>query len=142
MPSSPRERHDHASRQSFNTTIASFARDAELGACSAYQLWTTRGWGFREAEQDRALPASGGQGHTALLGNIFTVLLANYDDDGAFPGRIRVAVPRVAVGQETVTALALAVHEPATNALKYGALSVPAGTLDISGTMDDATIVL
>lgn len=46
------------------------------------------------------------------------------------------------MGQETATALALAVHELATNALNYGALSVPVGTLDISGTMDDATIVL
>lgn len=89
---------------------------------------------------DLVRPLPGGQGRTALLGDIFTVLLAPYDDDGAFAGRIRVAVPRIGVGQETATSLALAVHELATNALKYGALSVATGTLDISGTMDNDVV--
>ncbi|WP_228461901.1 sensor histidine kinase [Paracoccus liaowanqingii] len=83
---------------------------------------------------DLVRPLPGGQGRTALLGDIFTVLLTPYDDDGAFSGRIRVAVPRMGVGQDTATALALAVHELATNSVKYGALSVDDGTLDISGT--------
>ncbi|WP_211242313.1 sensor histidine kinase [Paracoccus gahaiensis] len=86
---------------------------------------------------DLVRPLPGGQGRTALLGDIFTVLLTPYDDDGAFSGRIRVAVPRMGVGQDTATALALAVHELATNSVKYGALSVEDGTLDISGTMED-----
>lgn len=92
---------------------------------------------------DLVRPLPGGQGKTALLGDIFTVLLAPYDDDGAFSGRIRVAVPRMGVGESTATTLALVVHELATNAVKYGALSVEEGTLDITGCMegDDVRLV-
>ncbi|MFN3524650.1 MAG: HWE histidine kinase domain-containing protein, partial [Paracoccus sp. (in: a-proteobacteria)] len=84
---------------------------------------------------DLVRPLPGQEGRTALLGDIFTVLLTPYDDDGAFAGRIRVAVPRMGVGQAAATALALAVHELATNAVKYGALSIDTGTLDISGSI-------
>ena len=69
---------------------------------------------------------------SALLGDLLTVLLAPYDDLGAFSGRIRVSVPRISVGEATITILALVVHELATNSLKYGALSVDTGTLDVS----------
>lgn len=91
---------------------------------------------------DLVRPLPSGQGHAALLGDIFTVLLAPYDDDGAFAGRIRVAVPRIGVGEGAATGLALVIHELATNALKYGAMSVSEGTLDVSGTMigDDVEI--
>ena len=64
--------------------------------------------------------------HVGLL----AVLLAPYDDMGAFSGRVRVAVPRMGVGERAATMLALVIHELATNSLKYGALSVATGTLD------------
>lgn len=83
---------------------------------------------------DLVRPLPGSQGKAALLGDLFSVLLAPYDDDGAFAGRIRVAVPRMGIGEVAATGLALVVHELATNSLKYGALSVEAGTLDISGS--------
>jgi two-component sensor histidine kinase len=38
--------------------------------------------------------------------------------------------------------LALIVHELATNSLKYGALSVPTGTLDVSCSPADAEVVI
>ena len=69
---------------------------------------------------------------SALLGDLLTVLLAPYDDLGAFSGRIRVSVPRMRVGEAATTILAMVVHELATNSLKYGALSVDTGTLDVS----------
>jgi two-component sensor histidine kinase len=78
----------------------------------------------------------------ALLGDLFTVLLAPYDDMGAFSGRVRVAVPRMAVGEQAATTLALVVHELATNSLKYGALSSPSGALDISGAPHDTEVVI
>ncbi|WP_455274137.1 sensor histidine kinase [Rhizobium herbae] len=84
---------------------------------------------------DLVRPLPNGQGNAALLGDIITVLLAPYDDEGAFAGRVRVAVPRVGVGETAATGLALVIHELATNALKYGALSSPEGTLDVSGTI-------
>jgi two-component sensor histidine kinase len=80
----------------------------------------------------RPLPDS--QGKAALLGDLISIILAPYDDMGAFSGRIRVAVERMGVGEGTATSLALILHELATNSLKYGALSVPQGTLNISTT--------
>lgn len=82
---------------------------------------------------DLVRPLPGHEGKAALIGDLFTVLLAPYDDNGAFAGRIRVSVPRMSVGEATATTLALVVHELATNSIKYGALSSPTGTLDISG---------
>jgi len=84
---------------------------------------------------DLVRPLKGGQGNAVLLGDLFAVLLAPYDDEGAFAGRIRVAVPRMGVGESSATSLALVIHELATNSLKYGALSVETGTLDVSGVL-------
>ncbi len=44
-------------------------------------------------------------------------------------------MPRLGVGETAATGLALVVHELATNAVKYGALSLLEGTLDVSGTI-------
>lgn len=81
---------------------------------------------------DLVRPLPGGQGNAALLGDLLTVLLAPYDDLGAFSGRIRVSVPRTGVGEAAATTLALVIHELATNSLKYGALSSDDGTLDVA----------
>lgn len=86
---------------------------------------------------DLVRPLPGQQGDAALLGDIFTVLLAPYDDQGAFAGRIRISVPRMGVGEDATEALALVVHELATNALKYGALSADEGSLDVSACVVD-----
>jgi two-component sensor histidine kinase len=79
---------------------------------------------------------------SALLGDLLSVLLAPYDDLGAFSGRIRVSVPRMSVGESSTTILALIMHELATNSLKYGALSVATGTLDVSCTAQDEAITI
>lgn len=84
---------------------------------------------------DLVRPLPGHQGTAALLGDIFAVLLAPYDNQGAFAGRIRISVPRMGVGENAATALALIVHELATNSLKYGSLSSEDGVLDVSGTV-------
>ena len=86
---------------------------------------------------DLVRPLPGHQGRAALLGDVISILLSPYDDMGAFSGRIRVAVPRMGVGETAATSIALAFHELATNSLKYGALSIETGTLDISGSTDE-----
>ncbi len=91
---------------------------------------------------DLVQPRSGRHGAAALLGDLLTVLLAPYDDVHAMNDRIRVSVPRMAVGESSAMALALVIHELATNCLKYGALSLPAGSLDVSCTAHDQEVVL
>ena len=91
---------------------------------------------------DLVRPLPGEEGKAALLGDLLSVLLAPYDDLGAFSGRIRVSVPRMGVGEQAANALALIVHELATNSLKYGALSAETGTLDVSCSAHDKEIVI
>jgi two-component sensor histidine kinase len=90
---------------------------------------------------DLVRPLPGSEGKATLLGDLLTVLLAPYDDLGAF-SRIRVAVPRMGVGESTATTLALVVHELATNSLKYRAFSSETGTIDISSLSEDPDVVL
>ncbi len=91
---------------------------------------------------DLVRPLPGHQGKAALLGDLIAVLLAPYDDMGAFSGRVRVSVPRMGVGESTANILALVIHELATNSLKYGALSAATGTLDVSCTEADDELVM
>ena len=91
---------------------------------------------------DLVRPLSAGQGGSALLGDLLSILLAPYDDLGAFKGRIRVAVERAGIGETAATGIALVIHELATNSMKYGALSEPTGTLDISSAAEGDQIVL
>jgi two-component sensor histidine kinase len=50
-------------------------------------------------------------------------------------GAIRSGGPEIALGRDQVVSLAMAVHELATNAAKYGALSVPGGQLEVSWSL-------
>ena len=88
----------------------------------------------------RPLPKD--QGKAALLGDLLAILLAPYDDTGAFSGRIRVAVPRMGVGERAATTLSMILHELATNSVKYGCLSADAGMLDLSSRSADDDLVL
>lgn len=91
---------------------------------------------------DLVRPIPGEQGKAALLGDLISVLLAPYDETAAFSGRIRVAVPRMGVGERAASTLAMIVHELATNSVKHGALSSADGMLDVSGKLDDDTLQL
>jgi two-component sensor histidine kinase len=84
---------------------------------------------------------SGRKAEATLLGDLLSVLLAPYDEKGATV-RIRVSVPKMNVGENSSTTLALVIHELATNSAKYGALSIPRGTLDVSCNADGDEVVV
>jgi len=75
-----------------------------------------------------------GMEHTAsertTVNELVRAILQPYDD-GAAGERIEASGPDVIVGAAAVTSLALALHESATNAVKYGALSEPNGAIRI-----------
>jgi two-component sensor histidine kinase len=58
-------------------------------------------------------------------------------------GRIRIEGPDTMLPPELATPFALALHELATNAIKYGALSKPEGTLSLTWSFrkDDGQLV-
>ncbi len=91
---------------------------------------------------DLVRPVIGTNHEVALIGDLITVLLAPYDGTGTSTGRVRVSAPRLAAGVSATTNLALILHELATNAVKYGSLSVEAGTLDVACTVQDNDVAL
>lgn len=91
---------------------------------------------------DLVRPVPGQTENAALLGDLISVLLTPYDDLGAFSGRIRVAVPRMGIGEAAATNLALVLHELATNSVKYGALSSDGGLLDVACSVEGQEVVI
>lgn len=55
------------------------------------------------------------------------------------PARFRVDGPQFHIGARSALSLSLLLHELATNALKYGALSVPQGYVDLTWSVDGET---
>jgi two-component sensor histidine kinase len=75
------------------------------------------------------------------LKDVMADILAPYNIADA-QARVHVRGDDFTVANEAITSLALVLHELATNAAKYGALSQPGGTLDISWAASDATLEL
>lgn len=71
---------------------------------------------------------------TADLRDVIETTLAPFQSENGLP-RITPQGPAVALSERTAGGMALAVHELATNAVKYGALSMPDGTVAISWTL-------
>ncbi len=67
-------------------------------------------------------------------GDIARATLKPFMEDRS--GRIRIIGPKLVLSQETGSALGLGIHELATNAMKYGALSVPDGTVTLIWRVD------
>lgn len=70
----------------------------------------------------------------SVLG-LMRLIMAAYAQEGR--ERIRIAGDDTAVGDRSATALALIMHEQATNAVKYGSLSGEDGTVTLTGRLVD-----
>lgn len=75
------------------------------------------------------------QGQTVLA--LMRLVMAAYVQDGR--ERIVIQGDDVALGDRSATALALVMHEQATNAMKYGGLSSETGTVTLTGRLDGET---
>lgn len=76
----------------------------------------------------------------AQLGKLVSEELAPYRDEAA--GRIRVDGPELLLRPSAAQSLAMVLHELATNAAKYGALSESRGRLDVHWSRQDEEIKL
>jgi len=78
------------------------------------------------------------------LGELVRKVLSPYGDLAGTGDSTRTEIdgPEIAVGAEAAKNFALVVHELATNATKYGALSVPGGRVHISWTVAKGRLAL
>jgi two-component sensor histidine kinase len=92
-----------------------------IALSSAHEVLTRTGW--EEVEL------------TELITNLLRAL-------GIRRERVRIHGPGLTIRAEAATTLTLAMHELATNALKYGALSVERGSVDITWRSEDQRLHL
>lgn len=71
-----------------------------------------------------------GQRESAEIAAVLTSALSLHDDQQ--PGRFHLSGPDIVIGSKAALSLALMVHELATNAAKYGALSRPDGRVTVA----------
>ncbi|KQO71894.1 PAS domain-containing protein [Methylobacterium sp. Leaf89] len=85
-------------------------------------------------------PASAPAVKGQTLFGLMRLIMAAYVQDGR--ARIFVDGDDVAVGERAATALALIMHEQATNAMKYGGLSTETGGVRLTGRRDGPSYIL
>lgn len=100
------------------------------------------------AAHDLILPSFSGDGvsppQPTALGTLLRRILSPYVDapSDRSDGRLILDGPTVPLGARTVTTFALILHELATNAAKYGALSVEEGNLRVTWQCVDDVVTL
>jgi two-component sensor histidine kinase len=89
---------------------------------------------------DMVRPDHSQQHKAALLGDLLGTLLEPYSNTHSNSERVHISTPKVLVGEKSATALALVVHELATNSIKYGALSSTKGTIEIKCSAESGEV--
>lgn len=112
-----------------NQAFGDTARDL-LGRISALG----RAHEFVRPHSEKSRPEVGNVTLSSLLATIFESYPA-YSE-----GRIALGGPDIAVASKAATPVALVFHELATNAMKYGALSVPEGRITLDLAVDGDTV--
>ncbi len=79
---------------------------------------------------------------TTTLHALIRTILAPYDDTDDDGSRAVVTGPDIAIDGESLTSFALLLHEFATNAAKYGALSTSEGRIEISCSQEGDRFIL
>jgi two-component sensor histidine kinase len=82
------------------------------------------------------------QSAAGLLENLLATLLKPYADEVSGSNRVHISVSELLVGELSATAIALIIHELATNSIKYGALSSKRGALNITCTAQGNDVVI
>jgi PAS domain S-box-containing protein len=105
------------------------AVSGRLGALARAQtlLLSSKG----QAKGDRA----------TTLHDLMRTALAPFEGKAESGRRIRISGCNTVIGERAVTNLSLLLHELATNAAKYGALSMPSGSIDVSSTLQAGRLV-
>ncbi|MBM3603831.1 MAG: histidine kinase [Alphaproteobacteria bacterium] len=80
-----------------------------------------------------------GLGDSANISDVMARSIGAHLDGGE---RIRLSGPSVPLSSQQAVGLSLALYELATNAAKYGALTVPTGEVDLSWTVDGDAFAL
>jgi PAS domain S-box-containing protein len=75
-----------------------------------------------------------GESESAGMAEVIEGALSLHDDQQ--PGRFRIEGPPITIGSKAALSLSLMIHELATNAAKYGALSAPEGSVAIVWAVD------
>lgn len=84
--------------------------------------------------------ANGGSRESTTLQDVIRTILAPHSGDAGGP--IAVEGPSVAIGPNAAAGLALVLHELATNAVKYGALSAHRGQVRLAWSLDETQLLL
>lgn len=87
----------------------------------------------------RQAPRAGDSARHTDLNDLIGAIVEVHDPEGS---RFALQGESVVCGDQATTALALVVHELATNATKYGALSGPAGRVAVHWSMDGENLSL
>lgn len=86
----------------------------------------------------KLLRTKGAQRQTTTIDALMRAILSPYVElDDSDANRVTFSGPSVAIGDKAATALALVIHELATNAAKYGALSNNAGRIEVNWSLAD-----
>lgn len=116
---------------------------ATVGAIASQSLRTATSIKHAEQAIDGRLAALG-RAHDLLMqvswanaSLLDTVRGATVPYDGQGEGRISIDGPDIGITSGAVIALAMTFNELCTNTTKFGALSVPAGRIEIDWTIDD-----
>ena len=90
----------------------------------------------------RTIGPAGNNDQVTTLHTLIQTIAAPYSGTASETSRLTITGPDIAIAGSAVTSFALLLHEFATNAAKYGGLSVPEGGIDIICEDSDVDFVV